>query len=155
MRILLADDEPNVRSALRLLLEQEAGLTVVAEVENSKGLVSQLEADCPDLLLLDWELPGGKGGELIPALREKCPELVIIALSSRPEARRAALNAGADDFLSKGGSPLEVLATVNKYQRRDQTNHQRRGNNEKGSNSRSSGSSSGGKYFSRLCQGTK
>ena len=45
MRILLADDEPNVRSALRLLLEQEAGLTVVAEAENSKGLVSQLEAD--------------------------------------------------------------------------------------------------------------
>ncbi len=117
MRILLADDEPNVRSALRLLLEQEAGLTVVAEVENSKGLVSQLEADCPDLLLLDWELPGGKGGELIPALREKCPELVIIALSSRPEARRAALNAGAESFVSKGSPPQEVIAAVKRYQR--------------------------------------
>jgi len=117
MRVLLADDQPNVRSALRLLLEQEAGLTVVAEVENSKGLVSQLEADCPDLLLLDWELPSGKGAELIPTLREKCPELVIIALSSRPEARQAALRAGADDFVSKGSPPQEVIAAVKKYQR--------------------------------------
>ena len=117
MRILLADDQPNVRSALRLLLEQEAGLTVVAEAENSKELISRLEADCPDLVLLDWELPGGKGAQLIPALRAKCSELVIIALSSRPEARRPALNAGADSFVSKGSPPQEVIAAVKRYQR--------------------------------------
>ena len=121
MRVLLADDQPNVRSALRLLLEQEAGLTVVAEVENSKGLVSQLEADCPDLLLLDWELPSGKGAELILALREKCPQLVIIALSSRPEARRAALDAGAASFVSKGDTPERLLAAITECWHRQHT----------------------------------
>jgi DNA-binding NarL/FixJ family response regulator len=112
MRILLADDQPNVRSALRLLLEQEAGLTVVAEAEDSKELVSHFEVACPELVLLDWELPGGKSAELIPALRAKCPELAIIVLSSRPEAHRAALDAGAESFVSKGSPPQEVITSV-------------------------------------------
>ena len=121
MRILLADDQPSVRSALRLLLEQEQELTGVAEVSNSDELLAQVEADCPDLLLLDWELPGGNGAELIPALRTKCPELAIIALSSSPEARRAALNAGAESFVSKGSPPQEVIAAVKIYQWRNES----------------------------------
>ena len=117
MRILLADDQPKVCSALRLLLEQEADTIVLVEVGNSKELLAAVERDCPDLLLLDWELPGGKGAELIPALRAQCPELVIIALSSRPEARQAALKLGADDFVSKGSLPQEVVAALRKHQR--------------------------------------
>ena len=112
MRVLLADDQPNVRSALRLLLEQEAGLSVTAEAGNSRELLATMEGDCPDLLLLDWELPGVKGRELILGLREKCPELVIIALSSRPEARRAALDAGVVSFVSKGDTPERLLAAI-------------------------------------------
>ncbi|MDY6892760.1 MAG: response regulator transcription factor [Chloroflexota bacterium] len=116
MKILLADDQPNVRSALRLLLEQEAGLSITAEASNCRELLAAMEENCPDLLLLDWELPGDTDVELIPTLRAKCPELVIIALSSRPEARRAALNAGAENFVSKGSTPPEVIAAVKKYQ---------------------------------------
>jgi len=125
MRVLLADDQPNVRSALRLLLEQELGLREVGEATNVSGLLSQVETNCPALVLLDWELPGRKGLELVPAMKTICPELVVIALSSRPEARQEALRAGADAFVSKGGSPEEVLATIKKYQRRDETNRQR------------------------------
>ncbi len=80
MRILLADDQSNIRSALRLLLEQEDNLTVADEVSNSKELIATVARRCPDLILLDWELPGSKSEELVPALREKCPELVIVAL---------------------------------------------------------------------------
>jgi len=121
MRVLLADDQPNVRSALRLLLEQEAGLSVTAEAGNSRELLATMEGDCPDLLLLDWELPSGKGAELIPALREKCPELVIIALSSRPEARRAALDAGVVSFVSKGDTPERLLAAITECWHRQHT----------------------------------
>ena len=116
MRILLADDQPKVRSALRLLLEQEAGISVTAEVSDSKELLVCLERDCPDLVLLDWELPGGTGVELVAALRAQCPELVIIAMSSRPEARQAALKVGADSFVSKGSLPQTVIEAVKKYQ---------------------------------------
>ena len=117
MKILLADDQPNVRSALRLLLEQEIGMTVAVEVSDSKDMLAAVERACPDLLLFDWELPGGTAAELVPALRAQCPNLVIIALSSRPEARRAALKVGVDDFISKGSSPQEVISAVKKYQR--------------------------------------
>ena len=116
MRILLADDQPNVRSALRLLFEQELGLCEVGEAANAGDLLSQVEMSCPDLVFLDWELPGRKGLDLVLAMKMMRPELFVIVLSSRPEARHEALRAGADDFLSKAGSPQEVLATINKYQ---------------------------------------
>jgi len=115
MRILLADDQSNIRSALRLLLEQEDNLTVADEVSNSKELIATVARRCPDLILLDWELPGSKSEELVPALREKCPELVIVALSSRPEARREALDSGADGFVSKGSPPQQVIDVVTKF----------------------------------------
>ena len=117
MRVLLADDQPEVRSALRLLLEQDPSLTVVGEAAEADDLLAQVGADCPDLLLLDWELPGGTVAELVTELRAQCPELVIIALSSRPEARRADLKVGADGFISKGSPPQEVIAAVKNCQR--------------------------------------
>lgn len=115
MCVLLADDQLNVRSALRLLLEQELGLCKVGEATDAGDLLSQVETSCPDLVFLDWELPGRKDLELVPAMKTICPALVVIALSSRPEACQAALRAGADDFLSKGDSPEQLLATVTKW----------------------------------------
>jgi len=112
MRVLLADDQANVRSALQLLLEQALGLHEVCEATNVSGLLSQVETNCPDLVLLDWELPDRKGLELVPSMKTICPELVVIALSSRPEARQAALSAGADAFVSKADTPERLLAAI-------------------------------------------
>ena len=112
MRVLLADDQPNVRSALQLLLEQELGLCEVGEATNVSGLLTQVETNCPDLVLLDWELPGSKNIELWPPLRAKCPQLFVIVLSGHPEARQAALSAGADAFASKADPPERLLAAI-------------------------------------------
>ena len=115
MRVLLADDQPNVRSALQLLLEQEMGLREVGEATDVSGLLSQVETNCPDLVLLDWELPGSKNIELLPSLRTKCPQLFVIVLSGHPEARQAALSAGADAFVGKGDSPECLLAAITEW----------------------------------------
>ena len=119
MRVLLADDQPNVRSALRLLLEQEMGLREVGEASDVSVLLSQVETNCPDLVLLDWELPGSKNIELLPSLRAKCPKLFVIVLSGHPEARQAALSAGADAFIGKGDPPKVLLATLRDCLRRN------------------------------------
>lgn len=58
MRVFLADDQAKVRAALRLLLEQEPGLSVVGEVTEAKDLLAQVQVTQPDVVLLDWELPG-------------------------------------------------------------------------------------------------
>lgn len=113
MRVLLADDQTKVRSALRLLLEQEPGLSVVGEAAEAEGLLTQVEATQPDLVLLDWELPGLQTADRLSTLRTLCPRLKVIALSGKPEARRAALTAGADTFVSKGDPPERLLAAVN------------------------------------------
>ena len=113
MRILLADDQPKVRSALRLVLEQQPGIHVLGEAVDATGLLDWVKAACPDLVLLDWALPGLGVDRLLPTLRELCPHLAVIALSGRPEARRAALEAGVDAFVSKGDPPERLLAAVN------------------------------------------
>lgn len=113
MRVLLADDQSKVRSALQLLLEQQPGIHVLGEAVDTTGLLSWVKAMCPDLVLLDWELPGLPRHDVLSALRARCPHLKVIALSGRPEARQAALTAGADAFVSKGDPPEQLLAAVN------------------------------------------
>ena len=113
MRVLLADDQSKVRSALRLVLEQQPGIQVLGEAVDTTGLLDWVKAACPNLVLLDWELPGLGVDRLLPTLRELCPGLAVIALSGRPEARQAALDAGVDAFVSKGDPPERLLAAVN------------------------------------------
>ena len=112
MRILLADDQSKIRYALRLLLEREPELDVVGEAAEAKNLLAELGSTQPDLVLLDWELPGLAVVGGLPTLRKVCPGLLIIALSGRFEARQAALAAGADAFVSKGKPPDQLLATL-------------------------------------------
>jgi DNA-binding NarL/FixJ family response regulator len=114
---LLADDQSHVRLALRALLERQSGVQVVGEAAHSAALLSQVRAACPDLVLLDWNLPGIAAGELLPALRELCPSLPVIALSGQPEVRRAALAAGADAFVSKADPPERLLAALRSVKR--------------------------------------
>jgi DNA-binding NarL/FixJ family response regulator len=118
MRVLLADDQSKVRAALRLLLEEELGLSVISEAAEAEDLLVQVEAMRPDLMLLDWELPGLRTDDHLPALRRLCHRLKIIVLSGQPEARRAALAAGTDAFVSKGDPPERLLAAVNDCWRR-------------------------------------
>jgi DNA-binding NarL/FixJ family response regulator len=112
MRVLVADDQAKVRSALRLVVDQQQGIVVQGEAVNTTGLLDWVKAAAPDLVLLDWELPGPDRDHLLPRLRETCPETKVIALSGRPEAREAALEAGADAFVSKGDPPETLLAAI-------------------------------------------
>jgi len=136
MQILLADNQPKVRLGLRVLLERQPGFKVVGEAVNAEELLARMEADRPDLVLLGWELPGlarvdplasrcgepvactepsrsePSGQGLLSALRRVSPNLCVIALSVRLEARRAALAAGADAFVYKCDSPERLLAAL-------------------------------------------
>ncbi len=112
MRILIAESRPRVRFALRTLLQQHDELQVVGEVADAGGLIAQLEANCPDVVLLDWDLPGMAAADLMAMVRNVCPDLPVIALSGRLDRRPAALAAGADGFLSKMEPPERLLAAI-------------------------------------------
>ena len=114
MRILIADDQADVRSALGLLLMQEPNLQVVAEATDAIGVLLAAEKETPSLVLLDWELPGAPSASLVRVLRNRWPQLRVIALSSLPEARSAAINAGVDTFVDKGDPPDALLEALRK-----------------------------------------
>lgn len=112
MRILLADDQAEVRLALKILLGQEAGLDIVEETGELSSLLVKAKESQPDLVLLDWELSNLRVSDIIPVLRYLHPELRIIALSSRPEASKAAIAAGVDAFVSKGENSEKLLEAI-------------------------------------------
>jgi DNA-binding NarL/FixJ family response regulator len=112
MRVLLADNHPQVRSALHLLLEENAGVNVIGEAGTSWDLLWQLNSLRPDLILLDWELPGTKAVDLTKILRVQYPELKIFALSSHLNFRRESLDAGACDFICKSEPPEKLMRAL-------------------------------------------
>ncbi len=115
MKVLLAENRPDVRSALRLLLEQKPELTIISEVAKINDLLEQLDKGCPDLVLLDWDLPGLEPADVLLRIRRCCPNLEIIAISSRTESEKKALAAGADTFVSKADTPERLLAAIDYF----------------------------------------
>jgi DNA-binding NarL/FixJ family response regulator len=112
MRVLVADDQIKVRSALKVLLGQHLNWEVVGETGEAELLFVQICDARPDVVLLDWELPGLTHDGEFSDFRARFPNTKIIALSGRPEARRAALELGVDAFVSKMDSPERLLDTL-------------------------------------------
>jgi CheY-like chemotaxis protein len=126
LRILVADDQWEVCSALQLLLSHETGMLIVGQARSALELLISLEQTLPDLVLLDWELPGLVTSETaeqvqqtqapiltLNDLQEKFPGVKVVALSCRPEARAEALAGHTDAFISKADPPEVVVNTLN------------------------------------------
>ncbi len=121
IRVLLADDQAWLRSAVKLLLEQEQDFVIVGEAGDVPALVNLVKELQPHLVLLDGELPGVRRAQaacdLLGDLRHADPHVQIIVLSGRPEASRTALATGASDFVSKAAPPEQLLAALHKAKR--------------------------------------
>ncbi len=118
-RILLADDNPGLRSALRLLLETRLEFELIVEARDMEHVLAQVEDSQPDCIILDWELPGRPTRERVSVLRTLVPHLKVIAFSARPESKQAALAEGAEAFISKNEPPLLILDKIQKIYQQD------------------------------------
>jgi DNA-binding NarL/FixJ family response regulator len=119
-QILLADDNKDLISALRLLLETRFGTELIIEARDMEHVLAQVEDTRPDCLILDWELPGRPIRGRVSVLRTMMPDLKIIITSSHPESKQEALSEGADEFISKSDSPVKILEVLQKcYQREE------------------------------------
>ncbi len=113
MRILIADDHPLFRVGLRAMLERE-GFQVVAEAENGEEAVALTLKNNPEAALLDVKMPVMDGLEAAKRLREAGYEGFIVMLTTftEPALQVAAARSGANAYLSKEASPLEVAQTL-------------------------------------------
>ncbi len=116
-QVLVVEDEPGIRTVVRVML-QSAGYRVI-EADTATRAEIEARTHRPDLLIVDLGLPDGDGLEVIRRVRTWSP-VPIIVLSARimEEQKVAALDAGADDFVSKPFGSPELLARVRAALRR-------------------------------------
>jgi len=114
IRIVLADDHAVVRSGLRLLLERESDLEVVAEAGDVESALRYVRGHHPDVLILDLNMPGRSSLDAIPELRTQTPPISIVVLTMQedPSAAREALAAGAAGYVLKDASDFELVQAV-------------------------------------------
>lgn len=103
IRILITDDHAIVRSGLTMIFEQVADFEVVGDAANGSELMDCLHRSLPDILLLDMDMPGLSGAELIARVKSGWPGLPLLVLSMHNEPRVAlqALKAGASGYITK------------------------------------------------------
>ena len=118
--ILVVEDEPAIQTLVAACL-QNAGHQVV-RADTAEDAIRRVNEILPDVVLLDWMLPGMSGIQLARRLRgdERTHDLPIIMLTARGEEhdKIAGLDAGADDYLTKPFSPRELLARIKAVLRR-------------------------------------
>lgn len=119
-RILVVEDEAPIREMLCFVLEQNGYHPI--EAEDYDSAVKQLIEPWPDLILLDWMLPGGTGIQLIKYLKKEAMtrDIPVVMLTARGEEedRVRGLDAGADDYITKPFSPRELIARIKAVIRR-------------------------------------
>ncbi|MDQ3987419.1 MAG: response regulator transcription factor [Actinomycetota bacterium] len=120
VRVLVVEDEKNLVSLLRKYLERE-GFEVHEALDGPAALEAS-HALAPDVVVLDWMLPGLDGMEVLRELR-RSSEAYVIMLTARTEEvdRIVGLSTGADDYLTKPFSPGELVARIRAMLRRPRT----------------------------------
>jgi len=110
--IFLAEGEKHVRDALRLMLEHQSNFTIAGEASSAENTLAQVCQLLPDVILLDWNLPGLHPQRLFSALRQCCPETLILATSVKPEQESIAMRFGSDAFLLKQLPPDQFVSVL-------------------------------------------
>ena len=112
--VVIADDHAVVRKGLRMLVEAEPGLHVVAEAGTVPDALRMARAHRPDVIVLDLNMPGGSSLEMIPTMREEAPmtAIVVLTMQNDPSFARQALQSGALGFVLKEAADDELLGAI-------------------------------------------
>ena len=114
MRVMIADDHGIVRSGIRLLLERQAGLEVVAEAADGIEARDIAVRERPDLAVLDVKMPGLTGLQATREIKAQAPETSVLILSMHDDERYLfeALKAGASGYVLKSQADTDLLRAI-------------------------------------------
>jgi DNA-binding NarL/FixJ family response regulator len=112
VRIVLADDHLTVRQTVRICIETDPDLEVVAEAGSGREAIDEVDRTSPDMVILDYQMPGLDGLEAARVIRERHPEVMMLMLTGEEDAalRAASARVGVKGLLLKG-QPLDDLLT--------------------------------------------
>jgi CheY-like chemotaxis protein len=115
VRVAIADDDPFARGAICAILERAEGVELVAATEGVAEIVASIDTSRPDVVVLDWMMPGGGGGVAAAhTILERWPATRIVALTpaNGPEASLEMLRAGASGLVVKGTPPAKLTEMI-------------------------------------------
>lgn len=119
-RVLIVEDEAPIREMLAFVLEQNGYQPV--EAEDLISAEAQLQEPFPDLVLLDWMLPGGSGLQFAKLMKKneytRAIPIIMITARGEEEDKVRGLEVGADDYITKPFSPKELMARIKAVMRR-------------------------------------
>ena len=116
MKILIADDHPIVREGMKQIIAKASDMTIGGEALNGQETLARIEAEEFDAVVLDINMPGRDGLEILKEIRKSRPTLPVLLLSMYSEDQVAvrALKAGASGFLNKESAPRELVQALRK-----------------------------------------
>jgi DNA-binding NarL/FixJ family response regulator len=114
LSVILADDHAIIRSSIRELLNHSSEFIVIGEAKNGIEAVRMVQSLAPDILLLDLEMPGMNGYEVITLLRQKGYKSCIVVLSAYDSQImiEATLELGANGYLVKGEASVNIVHSL-------------------------------------------
>ena len=116
MRVLIADDQPLIRSGLRSILDHEPDIEVIGEAATGADAVTMAEQLCPDLVLMDIRMPGMDGitatDRILRRAAGTAPKILILTTYELDEYIYAALKAGASGFILKESEPATLVRAL-------------------------------------------
>ena len=114
LRILIADDEPQVRDALQKIIQRHRGWAVCGEAVDGVEAVEKAAELKPDLVLLDISMPNLDGLSALPRIREQCPRagVVILTLHESLDMARVSSAAGALGYVAKSLASTELIPVM-------------------------------------------
>lgn len=115
-RIIIADDHAIFREGLKQVVSTTVNMTVVDEAVNSQELLSKLQNNDYDMLILDISMPGRNGLDALMDVKSIKPKLPVLVLSTHPEEQYAlrAFKSGASGYLTKGSPTVDLLDALHK-----------------------------------------
>jgi DNA-binding NarL/FixJ family response regulator len=120
MRILLADSQPKLRSALRLILERQKEFEVIGEASNDIDTVRMAEELKPDIVLMEVKLPKLDGLKAAHQIKSDhlAKEVIVLTIRESAEIRDRAAKYGLHDIVAKGEGPDKLLENIREVQSR-------------------------------------
>jgi DNA-binding NarL/FixJ family response regulator len=107
--VLAVDDQLPVLQLLMLWIENDARLRLAGIATDGNAAIRWVSQECPDAIICDVKMPGLGGLEALPAMREACPDAVIMMHTSTPDIACTAQHLGADTVVDKTADPKDLL----------------------------------------------
>ncbi len=113
---MIADDHAVIRSALRMLLDAETDMQVVAEAGDVDGAIRYVRGHKPDVLVLDLNMPGRSSLDALEEIREASPatRIVVLTMQTELEFARRALQAGVSGYVLKEAADAELVQAIHR-----------------------------------------